>query len=94
MLTFLAFVGGCVVCSAALAVVFRRHLKRGMRVAKMLATDPRLPRSLRWLIGVGIAVKCAPVPDFGVDEVALGVAAVWLWLRHRETVRSIIAETR
>ena len=74
-------------------LLFRRSLRLYFRVAKALVRDERLPRPLRWTIGVGLAAKALPV-DFGVDEVALGLAALLLATRYRPVFRSVVAEMR
>ncbi|HMC39626.1 MAG TPA: hypothetical protein VKI19_08185 [Acidimicrobiales bacterium] len=73
---------------------FRRQLRFAMKLTKALATDERLPRPLRWAIGVALAVKIVPVPDFGVDEVILLLIGVLLLTVYRPTFLAIVAETR
>lgn len=46
-------------------------LRRVLRLAKAAATDSRLPWPVRWLFRVALAIKCVPVPDFGLDEIFL-----------------------
>ena len=81
-----------------LIMVFWRQLspriRYVLRVTRALATDRRLPGPLRWLIGVGVAIKGVPGPDLGIDEVVLAVAAGWLFLRHRDVLRAVLAEAR
>ncbi|MHB8190461.1 MAG: hypothetical protein ACYDHP_08615 [Ferrimicrobium sp.] len=72
----------------ALVLVFRGRVKRLMRLAKAAATDPRLPRSVRWLFVVGLAAKAMPV-DFGIDEVALGLGVLLLSTKYRHIWREI-----
>lgn len=90
--------GWTLLAVAVLAVIagiaFRRHVRFAMKLAKALATDTRLPRPLRGAIGVALAVKVVPVPDFGVDEVILVVVAALLLTVYRPTFRAIVAETR
>ena len=57
-------------------------------------SDQRVPRPLRWLIGVSLAIKIVPFPDFGVDEVVLIVVALVLLIFYRPTLRAILEETR
>lgn len=75
------------------ALVARRRVAYWVAIAKALTTDPRLPRPLRWTVGIGLAVKAVPLPDFGIDEVALGVAALLLATRYRKVAGQIIADT-
>ena len=69
----------------------RRNLKVAVKAAKYLYTvRAALPRYLRWLVAVTIAVKIvtAPLPvDGGVDELLIVVTAALLWIRHRALVR-------
>ena len=74
-------------------LLFRRSLRFYFRVAKALTRDERLPRPLRWTVGIGLAAKALPV-DFGIDEVALGVAALLLATRYRPVFRAVVAELR
>lgn len=75
-------------------VLLRRHLRFAMKVAKAVATDQRLPKPLRWAIGVALAMKVVPFPDFGVDEIILVVVGTLLLTVYRSTFRAIVAETR
>lgn len=77
---------------AVVALLARRHVAYWLSIAKALTTNPRLPRPLRWTMAVGLAVKAVPVPDFGIDELALGVAAVLLATRYRRVAKQIITE--
>lgn len=63
-----------------------------LRVTRAMATDPRLPRPLRWMIGAGLVIKAVPGPDLGIDEILLTAAALWLLLRHRRVLRAILTE--
>ena len=82
--------------TAALAagLVFRAQLRFAMKVTKALATDERLPRAMRWAIGIALAVKVVPVPDFGIDEVILIVIGALLLPVYRPTFQAIVHETR
>jgi hypothetical protein len=71
--------------------IVHRKLSRALRLAKAAATDPRLPRPVRWLFVTGLAVKCLPV-DFGLDEVLLGTGLVLLFTRYRKTWAAIRSE--
>lgn len=68
--------------------------KRIIRLAKALAFDPRFPRPLRWAVRLSLAIKCVPVPDFGVDEVILIGVGTILWFFYRPQLLAVIAETR
>jgi hypothetical protein len=72
----------------------KAKIKRAFRLLKALATDTRVPRPVRWLIGVSLAIKAVPFPDFGIDEVGLLIAFVLLSTLHRETFNEIRAEIR
>ena len=76
------------------AILFRRQLLYLVKVAKMCATDERLPRPLRWALGVALAIKVVPVPDFGIDEILLIVIGVLLMTVYRPTFKAILAESR
>ena len=65
-----------------------------IRVAKATASDPRLPRPLRWALKVGLAIKAVPVPDLGVDEVILVIVGGLLMTVYRPTFRLILAEQK
>jgi hypothetical protein len=52
-----------------------------MKLTKALATDERLPRPLRWAIGIALALKAVP----------LGALLLTVF---RPTFREIVAETR
>ena len=57
----------------------RSFFKRLFRAMRYAATDKRIPRPLRWLVGLGLL----PVPG-PFDEVVLLIAAVPLVLFYRE----------
>jgi phosphate/sulfate permease len=76
------------------AVIFRQRFRRLIRLAKALATDKRLPRPVRWLFGASLAVKAVPFPDFGVDEIALGIGIALLLTVYRRQFAEIRRETR
>jgi hypothetical protein len=59
--------------------VVRSFFKRLIRAVRYAATDKRIPRPLRWLVGLGLL----PVPG-PFDEVVLLIAAVPLGLFYRE----------
>lgn len=75
-------------------VAFRGQLRFAMKLTRALATDERLPRPLRWAIGVALAMKLVPVPDFGIDEIILVLIGALLLTVYRPTFREIVAETR
>ena len=72
----------------------KAKIKRTFRLLKALATDPRIPRPVRWLIGVSLAIKTVPFPDFGIDEIGLLIAFVLLSTIYRQTFNEIRAEIR
>jgi hypothetical protein len=72
----------------------KAKIKRTFRLLKALATDPRIPRPVRWLIGVSLAIKAVPFPDFGIDEVGLLIAFVLLSTIYRQQFNEIRAEIR
>jgi hypothetical protein len=57
-------------------------------------SDQRVPRPLRWLIGVSLVIKIVPFPDFGVDEVVLIAVGLVLVIFYRPALRTILEETR
>lgn len=72
----------------------KAKIKRTFRLLKALATDPRLPRPVRWLIGASLAIKAIPFPDFGIDEVGLLIAFVLLSTVYRERFDEIRSELK
>ena len=85
---------GLVSSLATIAITFRSQLMFAVRFAKILMTDQRVPRPLRWLIGVSLAIKVVPIPDFGVDEAVLVVVGLVLVIFYRPALRAILDETR
>ena len=79
---------------AAIAITFRAQLMFAVKFAKTLMVDQRVPRPLRWLIGVSLAIKVVPLPDFGVDEVVLVVVGLLLVIFYRPALLAILEETR
>ena len=59
-----------------------RFFSRSIRAVKLLATDGRIPRPLRWLVVIGLL----PVPG-PFDEAVLVVAAVPLFILYRPLMR-------
>jgi len=82
---------GAAVLLGLCALVFRGRLKRLLRLAKAAATDPRLPRPVRYLFVVALAVKCLPV-DFGADEILLLVGVGLLYGPYRRQWAEIRGE--
>ena len=82
------------IVALASGIAFRGQLRFAMKLTRALATDERLPRPLRWAIGVALAVKVVPIPDFGIDEVILVVIGALLLTIYRPTFRSILQEVR
>jgi hypothetical protein len=69
-------------------------MKRTIRLLRTLATDDRIPRPVRWLIGISLAVKAVPLPDFGIDEIGLLIAFVLLSTIYRNRFAEIREEIR
>lgn len=65
----------------------RARVRRVAQVLRRLATDPRIPGPVRWMLMVGLL----PIPG-PVDEVALALAAILL-LCYRRRVRLILADS-
>lgn len=65
---------------------FFRHVFRAVRIA---ATDRRIPRCLRWLVGLGLL----PIPG-PVDESILLVAAIPLAIFYRQPLREAWQQAR
>jgi hypothetical protein len=59
----------------------RAFIARTIRAVKLLARDRRIPRPLRWLAVFGLL----PIPG-PVDEGALLLVALLLWLFYRDTL--------
>jgi membrane protein implicated in regulation of membrane protease activity len=85
---------GLVAVLVATAVTFRSQLSFAVKFARTLMSDQRVPRPLRWLIGVSLAIKVVPIPDFGVDEVVLIVVGLVLLTFYKPVLRAILEETR
>jgi hypothetical protein len=83
---------GVAVAVVVFAVIFRRRTARLIRLGKALATDKRLPRPVRLLFGVALAIKTVPLPDFGIDEGLLLIGALLLAGPYRRQWRAIKAE--
>lgn len=88
------YLGVALALAMVTIIVLRRRMRFYWRVAKSLTRDERLPRPLRWTVAACLAVKAVPVPDFGIDEVGLGVVALLLATVYRPTFRAIVAEQR
>lgn len=85
---------GFVSLLVAIGNAFRSQLNFAIRLARVLMTDRRVPRPLRWLIGVSLAIKVVPFPDFGIDEVVLIVVGLVLVIFYRPVLAAILEETR
>jgi len=59
-----------------------RFVSRSIRAVKVLATDGRIPRPLRWLVVIGLL----PIPG-PVDEAVLLIVAVPLFVFYRPMMR-------
>jgi hypothetical protein len=49
---------------------------------------------MRWGIGIALAMKVVPFPDFGIDEIILALIGALLPTVYRQTFWEIVAETR
>jgi hypothetical protein len=78
----------------AIAITFRSQLRFAVKFARIIMSDQRIPRPLRWLIGISLAIKVVPFPDFGVDEVVLIVVGLVLVIFYRPALRAILDEMR
>ena len=85
------WLAGAVAAAGVAAFALRGRLRRWLRLAKAAATDKRLPRPVRWVFVVALAVRCLPV-DFGVDEVLLLVGVGLLAGPYRATWREVRAD--
>jgi hypothetical protein len=57
-------------------------MRRVLRAIRLLARDPRIPRPLRWLAGLGLL----PIPG-PVDELVLLLIAPIFFVFYREPMR-------
>jgi hypothetical protein len=85
---------GLVSFLAAIGITFRSQVVFAVRFAKILMTDRRVPRPLRWLIRVSLAIKVVPVPDFGVDEAVLVGVGLVLVIFYRPVLVAMLEEAR
>ena len=60
----------------------RRFVARTLRATALLARDPRIPRPLRWIAGIGLL----PIPG-PVDEAILLLVAPVLLVFYRSEMR-------
>lgn len=72
----------------------RQRIKATFRLLRALVGDERIPRPIRALIGVSLAIKALPVPDFGIDELGLLIAFALLATVYRNRFAEIRAEVR
>ena len=89
----LILAGAVAIVGAVLALTHRAQVRTLLAMARALATDPRIPRPVRLLIVLGLATKAMPV-DFGIDELALGLAALLLVGPYRQRARAVLADAR
>jgi hypothetical protein len=59
---------GLVSVLVAIAITFRPKLLFAVKFARTLLSDQRVPRPLRWLIGVSLALKVVPFPTLGLTS--------------------------
>jgi hypothetical protein len=81
---------GLVSVLAVIAITFHSQLMFAVSFAKTLTTDQRVPRPLHWLIGVSLAIKVVPFPDFGVDEIVLVIVGLVLVIFYRPALTAIL----
>jgi hypothetical protein len=91
---YLWWIVGAVVLAAVVGVALRPRAARLIRLIRALATDPRLPRPVRWLFRAALVIKLIPGPDLGIDEALLVIGALLLWGPYRAVWRAIRQETR
>src|SRR6516165_9535007 len=72
----------------------KQRIKAAFRLLKALVTDERVPTPVRWLIGVSLAIKAVPLPDFGIDEVGLLLAFGLLTTVYRKRFTEVRADLR
>lgn len=67
-----------------------RSLRRELRVLRLAAADPRVPRRAKWLAGAAVAYAVSPIdliPDFipvvgHLDDLIIVPALAWLALNQ------------
>ena len=64
------------------------QVRRGMRIARALATDSRIPRWLRVLLVIG----CIQIPVLPIDEICLAAALIILAVRYRSVLVTVVQE--
>ena len=77
-----------------------RSLRRELRVLRLAASDPRVPRRAKWLAAAAVAYAVSPIdliPDFipvvgHLDDVVIVPALAWLALRQIDP--QLLAELR
>lgn len=69
------------------------RMKYEVKVLKQCVKDPRVPRFIKWLVGIGLVVKLWPI-DFGLDEILLGSAILLMVTRYRKVWNEIREEVR
>ncbi|MDE2096405.1 MAG: hypothetical protein KGL39_04100 [Patescibacteria group bacterium] len=75
-------------------MTLRERVRCTKRFARLLASDDRLPKWLRWLFRAVVAIKIVPVPDLGIDEALLVVGVIALRLRYWDVVRELAEEAK
>lgn len=85
---------GLLAVLAVLAIAFRSRVLFAVKFARTLVTDQRVPRPLRWIIGISLAMKVVPFPDFGADEIVLIAVGIVLFIFYRPVLQAILEETR
>ena len=80
--------------------IWAAALKREVRVLKLAASDPRVPRRAKWLAGAAIAYLASPIdliPDFipvlgQLDDLVIVPGLLWLAIRQIDP--AVMAELR
>ena len=75
-------------------------LKREVGLLKLIASDPRVPKSAKWLAGAAVAYALSPIdliPDFipvvgHLDDLLIVPGLAWLALRQVDP--ALLAELR
>ena len=77
-----------------------RSLRRELRVLRLAASDPRVPRSAKWLAAAAVAYAVSPIdliPDFipvigHLDDLVIVPALAWRALKRIDP--ELLAELR
>ena len=64
------------------------------RVLRKLLSTESLPRWLRRVLAFALVVKALPIPDFGIDEAALGIVFGVLAVGYPGIFSALVAQSR